>query len=55
MTKLFFYLTIYNFHSIIDSRLGFKEASEYNKIFKKKPSWSISSWLLQRVAFLVLN
>ena len=29
-------------NSIIDSRIGFKEASENNEIFKMKPSWSKS-------------
>ena len=38
-------------NSIIDFRLGSKEAFENNKNLKTKLRWSKSSWLLQRVAF----
>ena len=39
---------------IIDARLGSKEASKTNEILKTKLKWSKSSWLLQRLAFVVL-
>ena len=35
--------------------MGCKEAPENNETFKTKHRWSKSSWLLQRVAFLVLS
>ena len=43
MIKLFFSYLIIIFakDSIIDGRLGFKEAPENNEIFKTKPRWSI--------------
>ena len=50
-TFLWIYLTAYYFCnkvSTIDLRLG------YIEIFKVKLRWSKSSWLLQRIAFLVL-
>ena len=38
-------------NSIIDFRLGSKEAFENNKNLKTKLRWSKSSWLLQLLAF----
>ena len=38
---------------IIDVGLGYTYASESIEIFKGKLRWSKSSWLLQRIAFIV--